>query len=168
MAKGSVTGEVVTRADGTIVYKAGRPIVKVRPNRGRELDRNAQGIAGAALAARAEAGGRLERGVAVSVTLRFYVPRPQGHYGSGRNAGLLRDSAPLRPFVRPDVDKQARQVLDAITGVLYADDGQVVELAASKHYAEGDDPPRIEAELRVLAPQTVGAQVSASQLALAP
>jgi crossover junction endodeoxyribonuclease RusA len=40
------------------------------------------------------------------------------------------------PFKRPDIDKLARAVLDALTGVAYDDDEQVVKLTASKEYAE--------------------------------
>ena len=40
------------------------------------------------------------------------------------------------PHKRPDIDKLARAVLDALTGVAYEDDEQVVKLTASKEYAE--------------------------------
>ena len=40
-----------------------------------------------------------------------------------------------RPTVVPDLDKLSRAVLDALTGVVYADDAQVVSLHASKVYA---------------------------------
>lgn len=40
------------------------------------------------------------------------------------------------PHVRPDIDKLARAVLDALTGVAYDDDEQVVKLTASKEYSE--------------------------------
>src|SRR5207245_3800195 len=36
------------------------------------------------------------------------------------------------PWRRPDLDKLQRAVLDAITGVLFSDDGQVVRLEAVK------------------------------------
>jgi len=39
------------------------------------------------------------------------------------------------PATRPDLDKLARAVLDALSGVLYRDDGQVVELVLSKLWA---------------------------------
>jgi Holliday junction resolvase RusA-like endonuclease len=39
------------------------------------------------------------------------------------------------PCVRPDVDKLARALLDALTGVAYEDDGQVVALTVRKLYA---------------------------------
>lgn len=58
----------------------------------------------------------------VSVSLAFVMPRPK--------------SAPKSKHVpavkRPDVDKLARAVLDALTGVAFVDDSQVIELAASK------------------------------------
>ena len=40
------------------------------------------------------------------------------------------------PFKRPDIDKLARAVLDALTGVAYEDDEQVVKLVASKEYTD--------------------------------
>jgi Holliday junction resolvase RusA-like endonuclease len=48
-------------------------------------------------------------------------------------------TAPIRgergtPCVRPDVDKLARALLDALTGIAYEDDGQVVSLTVRKVY----------------------------------
>lgn len=40
------------------------------------------------------------------------------------------------PSVRPDVDKWSRALLDALTGMAYADDAQVVTLHASKRYGD--------------------------------
>lgn len=42
---------------------------------------------------------------------------------------------------KPDVDKLARAVLDAITGIVYNDDSQVVELHARKRLAYLDETP---------------------------
>ena len=47
---------------------------------------------------------------------------------------------------RPDVDKLARAVLDALTGVVWIDDSRVVSLHVSKPYAI-DGPPRAEIEI---------------------
>lgn len=54
-------------------------------------------------------------------------------------------SAPKRrrtwPIKKPDLDKLIRSTLDALTSAgIYADDSQVVTLAASKHYPDDDDP----------------------------
>lgn len=38
------------------------------------------------------------------------------------------------PYIRPDIDKLARAVLDGLTGVAYEDDQQVVKLTAVKEY----------------------------------
>ena len=40
------------------------------------------------------------------------------------------------PTVAPDVDKLLRAVMDALTGVAYLDDAQVVQVTASKQYKE--------------------------------
>jgi hypothetical protein len=71
-------------------------------------------------------------GLVVVFTLR----RPKGHFGTGRNAGVVKDSAPAKPVVKPDCTKLLRAVEDACTGVVWADDAQVVEQLVSKRYGE--------------------------------
>ena len=46
------------------------------------------------------------------------------------------------PTVNPDIDKLARGILDALKGVLYNDDAQVVQLEAVKRY-EGMHKPGV-------------------------
>lgn len=83
----------------------------------------------------------VDKTVPVRVELRFYLARPKSHYRTGRNAHLLRDSAPALPIQRQDIDKLCRSCLDALTSAgVWADDDQVVELIATKHYAT---PPTI-------------------------
>ena len=72
--------------------------------------------------------GLLEGGL--SLTVRFYVPRPKAHFG----ARGLRPSAPDYPTVRPDITKLLRAVEDACTGVVWRDDAQVVAQHAYKQY----------------------------------
>jgi len=64
----------------------------------------------------------------------FKMPRGAGHYGSGRNNGVLKPSAPFWHTVRPDVDKLSRAVLDALSQVVYEDDGQIVSKNVEKRY----------------------------------
>lgn len=63
------------------------------------------------------------------VTLRmvFTFVRPKSHFRAGRNAHLLRDSAPVFPHGKPDLSKLARSTEDALkdAGVL-ADDALIV------------------------------------------
>ena len=61
----------------------------------------------------------------VSVILYFNLLKPK--------------SAPkkrLYPVTKPDVDKLARAVLDALTGIAIVDDSQVIEIRAVKDYAD--------------------------------
>jgi crossover junction endodeoxyribonuclease RusA len=77
----------------------------------------------------------------VKVELEFVMPRPKGHYRTGRNAALLRAGAPPWPAGKPDIDKLARAVLDGLTaGGAWKDDSQVVQLYAGKSYADQDSP----------------------------
>jgi len=71
----------------------------------------------------------------VAVCLSFAFTRPKSHYRTGRYAGELLPAAPTRHSTRPDVDKLARAVLDALTGVAFRDDGQVSELFARKTFS---------------------------------
>jgi Holliday junction resolvase RusA-like endonuclease len=68
----------------------------------------------------------------LSVEFVFEIPRPQGHFGK---RGLL-SSAPACPTVRPDLLKLARSVEDAITGIIWNDDAQIVREVLVKKYGE--------------------------------
>lgn len=78
----------------------------------------------------------------VSVDILFWMPRPKGHYRTGRYSHLLKESAPRYHSVKPDTDKLIRAVLDAITqgGVIH-DDSQAAVIHAEKHYADDVFPP---------------------------
>ncbi len=90
----------------------------------------------------------------VSVALIFAIARPKGHYGTGRNAGTVRESAPRYPGSngRLDVDKLARAVLDGLTdGGVWADDAQVVDLHVCKIWAPPDGSPGVDITIREMA-----------------
>ena len=73
-----------------------------------------------------------DRGVPVTVRAVFRVQRPK--------------SAPKRvvvPTTKPDADKLVRSLLDALTGVLFADDSQVVTLAVDKRFATNGTAPGV-------------------------
>ena len=69
---------------------------------------------------------------ALRVSFTFYRPRPKGHFG----AKGVRPSAPRYPTTKPDVLKLARAVEDALTGVLWRDDAQIVAESIYKDYGE--------------------------------
>lgn len=83
----------------------------------------------------------------LEVRLRFLLPRPKGHFGTGRNAGKVKASSPDFPAVRPDVDKLARSTLDGLTDAgLVPDDSRIVSLALEKRYTEWG--PRCDVQVR--------------------
>lgn len=85
---------------------------------------------------------RIPPGVPVRVNLAFSMPRPTGHYGTGRNASTLRPSAPTTCLVKPDIDKLTRAVLDGLVDAgTIRDDSHVVSLTASKRYTDTSHPP---------------------------
>lgn len=72
----------------------------------------------------------------LTLHVAFFMPRPRGHFGSGKNANKVKPSAPLYPTGRPDTTKLLRALEDALTGVLWVDDAQIVVQSAAKLYAE--------------------------------
>lgn len=71
----------------------------------------------------------------------FYRLRPSSHYGSGKNAAVLKPSAPPFPVVRPDTTKLLRAVEDAVKGIWYRDDAQIVDQVVRKRWGA---PARVE------------------------
>lgn len=57
----------------------------------------------------------------IHVSATFVVPRPK-------------TTKRTHPTTRPDIDKWARALLDALTGMAYADDAQVIGLNVDKCY----------------------------------
>lgn len=80
----------------------------------------------------------------VWLTLEFFLPRPKGHFGTGNNSTKLRASAPVFHIGKPDAVKLARAVEDALKGVIWKDDSQVVRENIEKHYcSEGNPNPGV-------------------------
>lgn len=62
---------------------------------------------------------------AIAMTLTFWLPRPQ--------------SLPKRelwPITKPDIDNLAKAIQDALEGIYYRRDSQVVRLVVTKAYAD--------------------------------
>jgi len=69
---------------------------------------------------------------AIRLSVAFYLPRPKKYQKRG---------VPVAHLTAPDIDKLLRAILDALTQVAWGDDSQVVELLATKAYADVDAPP---------------------------
>lgn len=82
-----------------------------------------------------EHAGTFPAGVAVRCDLTFYLPRPKAHFGSGKNAAVLKASAPAHPTGKPDRDNLDKAVCDAITAArVWHDDKQVTDGRIRKRY----------------------------------
>ena len=75
------------------------------------------------------------KGVAVSLACHFYFVRPKSA-----------KSSVIHKTTRPDLDKLVRSVGDALKGIVYEDDSQVVSLSLIKEFA-----PRPHAQISVVA-----------------
>ena len=81
------------------------------------------------------------------VTITFRFPRPKSHFGTGKNQGRLKASAPhfLRSHQSGDIDKLSRSTLDGLSettgGTVLKDDSFVVSLTAVKKYVEKNEYP---------------------------
>jgi len=144
-AAGVAGGEVAAPAAPLVITVYGTPVTqgsKTRNRYGGVRDDNAstlrpwrEAVKQAALALMP---GRERLTGPVSVTATFAFDRPQGHYGTGRNAGRLRDSAPPTPANRGsgDLDKLLRAAFDSLSDAgVWRDDSQVVWCSAEKVWA---------------------------------
>lgn len=75
---------------------------------------------------------------ALCVEFHFTMPRPKNHFGTGKNAGKLKPSAPEYHSTRPDTSKLIRAAEDALTGIAWLDDAQIAHQVGDKAY--GDRP----------------------------
>jgi Holliday junction resolvase RusA-like endonuclease len=65
----------------------------------------------------------------------FRLRRPKVHYTP---KGAVKRSAPEHPTVKPDLTKLVRAIEDALTGIVWRDDSQIIYQTASKEYADVD------------------------------
>jgi len=61
--------------------------------------------------------------MAIGVELQFTMIRPKS-------------SKKKYPTVKPDIDNLIKTLLDAMNGIIYADDNQIIDLSASSRYGE--------------------------------
>ncbi len=86
----------------------------------------------------------------LEVMMFFYIKRPKAHFGTGRNAGTLKKSAPKMHTGKPDVDNLAKFAADACNGITWGDDAQITSLMAFKRYIEPGALPETIIDVRAL------------------
>jgi crossover junction endodeoxyribonuclease RusA len=138
----TVYGEAAPQGSKTVGRtKSGRSFVREASKRTKPWRGEVQQAAGRAVE---EAGWELARGP-VRLDLSFHFPRPKSHLSSSKSRpGALLPSAPEYHTKKPDVLKVTRAVEDAMAGIVYLDDSQIVIELATKAYAAPDEPARVE------------------------
>lgn len=138
---GSKRAFALRRKGGALVLReSGAPVISVTDD---NPDSKAwkQEVAKAALLSRSQQPGHLAKIIEgpVAVSFYFYRPRPKGHMTS---KGALSKSGRETPYPtsKPDVLKLARGVEDALTGVIWRDDAQIVDERLRKFWG---DPVRV-------------------------
>lgn len=76
----------------------------------------------------------LQDAAPIGVSVAFYFDRPKSVKAAAKTT-------------KPDIDKLLRGILDALTGIVFADDSQVIRCAATKQF---DSPARAEISVEVL------------------
>ena len=134
---GSKTVIVARRKDGAIKFdpKTGRPTLFYTDASGKKgADwRKAVAQAGRVM------GPRKPLDCPLAIYAEFRIARPAGHYGTGRNAGVLRAQAPAYPTGKPDATKLWRSAEDALTGICWTDDSRIVQQVIAKRYVNPAD-----------------------------
>src|SRR5699024_7378870 len=72
------------------------------------------------------------------VTITIYRPIPKSETIKRKE---LMESQEILPVVRPDIDNYAKAPLDALNGIVWQDDSQIVRLVSEKFYSH---EPRTE------------------------
>lgn len=135
---GSKRAFALRHRDGSLVTRpGGSPVINVTDDN--KDSRNWKAAVAWSAREAVGSGFALLRGP-LEVTLTFHRPRPKGHFKeSGGLSKKGRES--IAPTSKPDVLKLARGAEDALTGVIYADDAQIVAEHLKKMWGE---PARLE------------------------
>jgi Holliday junction resolvase RusA-like endonuclease len=80
----------------------------------------------------------------LGLCVSFWLPRPLSHRKKDGSKAL---GAPEYHLTKPDATKLLRAVEDAMTGIVWLDDAQVIFQSVSKSYADGAQ--RVGAEVKV-------------------
>ena len=91
----------------------------------------------------AQDGTFFEKGIPVQISIKAYKKPPKST--TKKNLKLIEQGLCLW-VKKPDIDNICKSVLDALNGIAYADDGQVVKVGTTKEYTLQEE--RIEFEVK--------------------
>ena len=87
----------------------------------------------------------------VRLTLLFLADRPKGHFGTGRNEGVLKGRfVDVAKITAPDLTKLTRAVEDAMKLVVWKDDSQVVSQRTDKRFCERSEKPGVHVRIETM------------------
>ena len=84
----------------------------------------------------------LEGELSIDIKAYFRIPK-----SASKKRKRLMANGDMRPTKRPDLDNLMKAVTDAINGVAYEDDSQIVSATVEKYYSE---EPRVEVILEII------------------
>ena len=74
----------------------------------------------------------------IELSITFCYRRPKNHYRSKNKELILKDDAPFYKSSKADLDNLVKFVCDALNGIFYKDDSQIVSIYASKVWGAED------------------------------
>jgi len=75
----------------------------------------------------------------MTLEVEFIMPRPKKHFRTGKFANDLREDAPHWHTQAPDRTKVLRSLEDALKGVVWVDDAQVIGGNVTKRWADHNE-----------------------------
>lgn len=85
-----------------------------------------------------------EKGISVHVVIKAFFEPAKSTSKKNKELMLTGD---IKPLKKPDIDNITKVVLDALNGIAYNDDTQVIKLEVQKYY---DSTARVEVQIKEL------------------
>lgn len=70
---------------------------------------------------------------AIRAEIEVFMPIPKS---DSKLVKTKKREGHIRPIIKPDLDNAAKSILDALNGIAYKDDSQVVEVEVKKFYSD--------------------------------
>lgn len=144
---------IVTEQAALVMISATcHPRAQPRPRATKRGDRasvydpgSADGFKRAVQVAAIEQGPKQPLDLPLIVEIIYYMPRPKSHFGTGKNSGVLKETAPISCGKKPDLDNLNKASFDALNDIdFWRDDALVVEMWAAKRYCGKGQRPGCE------------------------